>query len=213
MDKPDIIERMASSVVTKIVTVGVAASMGGPAILVPMLSETVASKRQQKRVNDALLEMEKKIKELGEGITDSQYKIICEIILNVLQTVDDNKIDYLKSIVKKIVDRNTDMELFEADIISRILRDISSEELKFFLTISQYDKISIDFSQKISEGKVTNDGGKTKIFFPQESPKVMLITGLSQLSILGPPRTLWSGEVTDYSFSPICGKLIELLSQ
>lgn len=90
LKKPSSLEKVSGSLLTEIGATTLAAYVGTPlAALLPVLSNSIANGRHRKRVEKALSEINQKFKEYEEQInnlTDSQYKIINEAILAILQT-------------------------------------------------------------------------------------------------------------------------------
>ncbi|NYG35023.1 hypothetical protein HZU83_13985 [Sphaerotilus montanus] len=139
-------ESVAGSFVTEIALTAVGAAAGGVlAPLLPVLAKSLASERQRKRVEVALEEIastlnnhEEKIKTLS----DEQYKLINETVLTILQTTQADKLKYLRDFVENTLNES-EMLPQEACVLSRIIRDISAEEIEFLLIAYRYTGLAL----------------------------------------------------------------------
>ena len=136
---PTAVERASGHVATEAVFTLVGALSGSPlAALLPVLANSLASERQQKRVEDALIQIETTLNAHAEALrnlTDSQYKLINEAILALLQTTNAEKIEYLRRAVHNSLVIGGGILAQEAVVLARIVRDISADEADFWRRI------------------------------------------------------------------------------
>lgn len=203
MEKASNIEKISGSLATSSVATIIAACFGGPvAALLPVLTPTLANGRHKKRMEAALIEVEKQLTTQGNelnNITDAQYKFIHESIITMMHSPDDAKIEFLKEGIKNSAASNR-LSLHEAGLISRILRDITVEELTFLIECNGQKIVfhanPVDGCMHIS--KLTSDGERA--------------TGLIALGLL--TKGQYEGVMADngeYLFTPISKKIIELI--
>ena len=205
LDKETPLEKVTGSTVTTAAVTLLAAQVGTPlAALLPVLTGALASERHKKRVEKAIRELESELeaqKEKLKFVTDSQYKIINEAILAVFQTLDEEKLLYLRRVVTNAIDAK-DIESLEAVLLCRVVRDISAEEVKFVLDNFSYKYIEI--------------GGKYEwedtLFIPEGTRGAIIANGLFALGVLVRTEQLMDS-ANRLVFSPLCGKLIALLNE
>ena len=136
VEKSTIVESVSSSLAVGSAVTITAAIVGGPvAALLPLLMTTLANGRHKKRVESALDELNEELGRISEDLTaisDAQYKFINESIITILHSPDDAKIKFLKTGINNamVSDR---IDLHQAGLLSRILRDITVEELTFLI--------------------------------------------------------------------------------
>ena len=203
LDKESPLEKVAGSTVTTAAVTLLAAQVGTPlAALLPVLTGALASERHKKRVEKAIRELESEVearKEKLKFVTDSQYKIINEAILTVFQTLDEEKLSYLRCVVVNAIDAE-DIESLEAVLLCRIVRDISAAEVKFVLDNFSYKYVEI--------------GGKYEredtLFIPEGTREAIVANGLFAVGVLVRTEQLMDS-ANRLAFSPLCGKLIALL--
>lgn len=183
-----------------------AAYLGGPLVaVVPSLFASLASRRHQERVATAIADIseclsrqEEKIKNLN----DEQYKLANELYLALLQTTHTAKIEYLKKAIKRTVE-TPDIDAQEAAVLSRVIRDISAEEVEFLKRAFHYRYICMIAPDPNRPSQdiycVAHDG--------EES---ILVSGLAALGILVPGVVTQSGGSNLY-FSTITAKLLAIL--
>lgn len=136
MDKETKLEKLSGALSTTSVATLIAAVSGTPvAALLPVLTGTLASNRHKDRVEDAIKELENDLRQLGdkiEKITDAQYKFINETVITILNSPDDEKLQYLKNSIKNII-LLEQIDMHQSGIVSRVLRDITVQELLFLM--------------------------------------------------------------------------------
>jgi hypothetical protein len=204
LEKPSLLEKVSGSLPTGAAATALATYVGTPlAALLPVLSQALASERHKKRVEKDLKDInriltchEDKLKELS----DSQYKTINEIILTILQTTEQEKIEYLKTAVKNTFkqDRLTNSV---ATLISRILRDITLDEITFLLRNAECSRI-------IFSGQPMND---RELSIDVHSKEGAIVSGLISLGLMV-PGTATFDDIGRYQYSPLVSDVIDIIS-
>lgn len=202
---PSRLENASGSLGTKAALTLIGALSGNPlAALLPVLSSSLASERHKQRVEDAIRSVDATLKrhegELRE-LSDSQYKILNEAILAILQTTSQKKIEYLRHAVRNSLKIDGLMPQ-EAVVLGRIVRDISAEEAEFLLNNFQYDRVQVSTAEAEHKMKVRN--------VKPESSEGTVVTGLVSLGLLTAAEPTWD-ENSLLRFSPIVAKLLVLL--
>ncbi len=203
MEKPSNLERISDNLIIEAGMTVLASFAATPlAPLLPVLTKSLAYSRNKKRAEKALSEIEQKLVEHEErlrNLSDAQYKIINEIILTILQTTEDEKIIYLQQAVSNCIEEET-VQLAFVSQISRILRDISVEELRF---LTKYHKRSrIVFNEKLPKDD--------ELSVEVNSDEGILISGLIALGLLVPGATTFD-EVGQFHFSPLVEKVLKVI--
>jgi len=183
-----------------------AAYLGGPLVaVVPSLFSSLASRRHQARVAEAIADISECLSRHEEKINnlnDEQYKLANELYLALLQTTHVAKIEYLKKAIKRtVVTPNIDAQ--EAAVLSRVIRDISAEEVEFLKKVFYYRHICMIAPDPNTTSNdvycVAHDGDES-----------ILVSGLAALGILVPGVMTLSGGSNLY-FSTITAKLLAIL--
>ena len=172
-----------------------------------MLTKSLASERQQKRVEDALVRIDKTLNahtEALRNLTDERYKLINEAILALLQTTSTEKIEYLRRAVHNSLVGGSSILPQEAVVLSRIIRDISADEADFLVKHFHYDRIQLASATVEHEMKV--------LTIAPESREGIVVTGLVSLGLLSTAEPTWD-ESGLMRFSPIVAKLLVLLRE
>jgi hypothetical protein len=170
------VESITGSLSTTLATTGIGVLSGGIAAFLPLLTGTLAHGRHVKRIEEAIKDIEEYInrQELRlDELTDSQYKIIGDAINCLWSTVDEEKIEYLKRVIRNSFKPETASELAsETEVLSRTLRDISVEEAKFIVERIHKEETFIDIrlliekeQPKPSSSKVSSDGKRNVVTF------------------------------------------------
>lgn len=148
-------------------------------------------------INEVLESHEKKIRSL----TDGQFKLINEAVLALLQTTSSEKIQYLKHTVINSLDAPV-IASEEAITLSRIIRDISAQEIDFIVKNFTYERIQLGFAQ--------GDLPKNILIVKAGGNEELIITGLMSLGLIIPAGpTIDDGGLMRFSNS--VAKLIALL--
>lgn len=200
LKKPSLLEQVSGNLVIETVLTSIGALAAFPlAPLLPVLSNSLANRRHKERVEKALTEineiLEKHKGKLRE-LSDSQFKIINEAILTILQTTEDAKIEYLKDVVCSNVDKET-VSLSFASQVSRILRDISAEELRFLIVNSRYSTIVFDLDKV----------GGNELKVEANSEQGAIVTGLISMGLIIWASSGWNS-VGRYKCSPLVSKVL-----
>ncbi|WP_339136464.1 MAG: hypothetical protein WGN25_01100 [Candidatus Electrothrix sp. GW3-4] len=243
MEEKSKIESVAGSLSTTLVTTGIGVLSGGIASFLPLLTGTLAHGRHVKRIEAAIKDLEESINKQGlriNELTDAQYKIIGDAINCMLSTVDEEKIEYLKRAIRNSFKPETASELeYEAEVLTRTLRDISAKEAKFIVERTHKEETFTDIrifteekQPKPSPSKVSSDGKRhmltasTVISAPE--PYCSLVTRSSlyvyrdekmkdkinrllSLNLLRKVETNEKEEI--YNFTPIADQIKTLLTE
>jgi hypothetical protein len=205
INKPTTLEQVSGNLITKAALTMLAAGSGNAwALLLTPLADSLASGRHNKRIGDALSEIAQELAEHKEKIrnlTDAQYKIINEIILTILQTADEEKIKYLKSAIGANV-KEEKVSISLAYTISRILRDISADEIAFLIKNRNYKTIVLGEASSQDENDVLN--------IDPFSNQGILFSGLVSMGLMVPGIPLMDTR-SNYEFSPIVNKILEVI--
>lgn len=194
---------------------------GGAGSLISLLSNIPAARRHRARTEQAQREIADKLsRQEGalEKLNDEQFKIIGECVLALNETVEREKIAYLQQIVDAAVDYG-EYRSYESILLSRIIRDISGEEIKFLVENFSYATVNIfswadakDKSDKKLEEleqlrkRIAEENGL--LLLPSDS-KALVANGLLSLGVLVPDQL--SLGVHKYKYSDIAFKLMVFL--
>ena len=205
--KPTPLERVSGSLATQSALTVIAAVAGGPlAPLLPILATSLAATRQQRRIEAELDAIQKLLTERPqaiENLSDEQYKLVNEAVLAILQTTQAQKLKLLRNAVENSLALEG-IQSREAVMLSRIIRDISTEEAEFLLRTFQYEGIQILDTAADSE---TVDG---RLNISQSSDDALNVSGLLSLGLLTPAESR-IGSLGVMRFSGLAAKVIALL--
>lgn len=179
------------------------------AALLPVLSGSLASKRQQQRVEQAIREITIQLQshsEQLEHLTDEQYKVVSEAILAMFHTTDPTKLDYLKRAVANGLEAS-DIVPQESASLSRIVRDISAEEADFLIKNFGYDRIHLSRSVGSRQAKELSILGVNP-----DSREGLVVGGLLGMGLLVPGESTWD-DVGLLQFAQISAKVIAILRE
>lgn len=208
LDKPSALEKAAGNTGTDIAATLLAAFSGNPvAAILPVLTNALASGRHKERVENAINEVGAVLDEHSElllNITDQQYKLINETILSIFNTVDGDKLKYLKRVIRNTLD-NDNIKSQEAELLSRVIRDMSAEELRFLVEYFSYNRI------QLSKIEVTEDK-KEVLRVDPDSREGLIVSGLISLGLLIPAEPTWDDSGL-HRFANVVAKLIALLKK
>jgi len=204
LEKPSLLETISGSLPVVSTATVLATYVGTPlAALLPVLSQSLASERHKKRVEKALEEIElvlsqqeEKLKELS----DSQYKLINEVILTILQTTEQEKIEFLKATIRKALNQEQ-VSTSTVTQISRVLRDITVDELIFLMKYSHFSRI-------IFSGQPMND---LELLVDVHSKEGVIVSGLISLGLMVPGAATFD-DVGRYQFSDLVRSVVEIIS-
>ena len=203
IEKPTKLEKVTDSLVSQVGITAIAAYAATPlAALLPLLSGTLASGRHKKRIEKALIEINKTLQDHAEkleNLSDAQYKIINECVLTILQTTEEEKIQILKRTVQNNIENETIPAGYVTQI-SRILRDITPDEIKYLVKNQKYKKIIFDEETQINEELIVATG----------TDDAILVSGLIALGLVV-PRSSTIDNLGCYTFSPLVKKIINTI--
>jgi hypothetical protein len=203
-DKPTALEKVTGSLATESAATVVAALVGSPlAALLPVLTNALANGRHRARLEATLSQMNATLTEnvaKVQKLSDEQYKVVNEAILAAFQTLDAQKLEYLRRVVRNGLDQ-TDLVPQEAAALSRIVRDISAEELDFLIEHANVRRIQVA-KEFLREDDVLK--------IPSDSPTTPIFLGLISLGLLMPGEPTWDDSDL-YRFSSLKDKLLDLV--
>lgn len=200
-EKESNIEKATGNVLTQSAIAGLSALIGTPlCALLPILIGTLANNRHKERIEKELNYISEQLEKHEEQIvnlTDSQYKLINEIVLTILQTVDKSKLEYLRNSVINCV-QSDNITHTKSYVLSRIIRDISANELKYLLSNNTGEIVlgSLDGTNSIDT----------------ESEEGEIITGLMSLGLIV-PKGGSIDEIGIYIYSAMVGDLLDLIKE
>jgi hypothetical protein len=204
---PSIIERVAGNVATEAGLTFVGAMIGTPlAALLPVLSKSLASERQRRRVEEALSEIEQTLSEHEAALvtlTDSQYKLLNEAVLSLLHTTSAEKFAYLQRVVRNSLYAH-DIIAQEAAVLSRIVRDISATEIEFVVRNFSLSRVWLTTGPNTEPEKV--------ITIDPSSAEAVVVSGLLSQGLLISGSSDYAG-LGMLSWSPITAKLLAVLRE
>lgn len=211
MNKKSDLEKYAGSTIATSITALVAASGGTYlAPLVPVLLNSLANNRYQKRVEEALKDINHRLEQNESAVrdmSDAQFKLTGEIISIAIRTIDQDKLDLLKIAVVRTLDL-TDINEHDAEITSRVLRDITVREFRFLYDLSRFTEISV-FNPSLENFKKRNG----QVVYEPNSQEDQLLHGLVNLGVIKRSHSGFTGNDIFYhltglgiSIISVCGK-------
>ena len=233
VSKETLTEKVSGNLTTSLAVTAIGSITAGPlGAILGVLVNTLANGRYKQRVEGTLQELAVSFKELEkkiDSISDAQYKLINESLVTIHQTIEEEKLSYLKnSIYNAIALEN--ITHHQASIISRIIRDISAREAKFLIerkfNNEEYASICLDLQAPPPQSTSHRNGGKVtaNIVIEFKSPiyvkngvlhvsggaeQIDLLNGLIALGLLIPSKITEGGQY--YNYAPIVAMLRNLL--
>lgn len=205
---PSALEQVAGSLPAEAALTAIAAAAGTPlAALLPVLGKSLAAERQRQRVERTLQEMNSILEAHGAQLarlTDQQYKFINEVVLALLHTTSESKMAFLKRAVKNSLDFQ-ELPDQEAVCLSRVVRDISAEEVVFVLSNFGFGRIWLNESEA---DKSLNNALAVK----PHTPEGYVVQGLLSLGLITTAEPTWDDSGL-LRFTPMAAKLIALLRE
>jgi hypothetical protein len=212
LKKPSLLEKAASSlpVQSGLTAVGAYAANvmegGGPAIaaMLPVLATALASNRQAERVKEAITKIDSTLAAHSDQlakISDAQYKLINEIVSAVFSTTCHAKLNLLQAAVAGAIS-SADLPSNHAVLLSRVLRDISFEELTFLRKYFSFSHIELAEKPGGYKGNVAT--------ISRVSEEGLYASGLVALGLLVPAENTFD-QMGLLRFSPLCSKLLALV--
>lgn len=205
--KPTALERFTGNTLTEAVATFVAevATPVTPfAALLPVLTNSLAGQRQQKRIETTFLQMSLLLQtheqEL-QRLSDEQYHLLIAAISTTFQTINPEKLAYLQSAIRNSLSIES-LVSQESAVLARVIRDISAEEADFVIK---------NFSYKFIHVSDLPSDQRNVLTIPRRSRDSLIVTGLESLGILEfGVGTMGDGNML--CFSNFTSKLIALLS-
>lgn len=184
---------------------GAVASTAPLAALLPVLTNSLAARRQQERVEATLAaitsDLEQHLDAL-QRLTDEQYHLLTESVAATFQTISPQKLAYLRSAIRNSL-AIENLVAQESAILSRVVRDISAEEADFVVKYFQYKYIHVTDS---TSGREVHT-----LCVPSRSNDSLIVAGLESLGVLEfGLGTMGGGNLL--RFSAMTAKLIFLLT-
>ena len=206
MEKESKLEKVSGNLTTNVISTLIAASTGTvmPALL-PVLTTSIAAKRQSKRVEAALIDLNNRLALLEknlEGITDIQFELLGDLVTEILGTTNEDKIELLKrASIYSICDKSIEDRL--AHQLSRALREISVIEYRFLQESRNHPEIVLIPGEDDQKGR---DG---KLWIHNESPEADIVISLSNMGLLANISS-GAGGTLHFTYRKVAHKLIEL---
>jgi hypothetical protein len=199
------LEAIAGSPITEVA--GTLLAFGYPlAALLPVLTNTLAFGRYTTRVESMLAELNAKLLALGDkvdNLSDAQLSLTIGIIQTIFETVDEQKLRMLKAAVLNVAGSDF-IDGFEAQLFSRILRDVSAAEIAFLAGHRRFSAFS--FADPTAEDQ------ETTCFIMPKSPDETVVRGLINLGLIARSRD--EGHMSDkgeYLVAPFVPALLDLI--
>jgi len=203
LKKPSMLEKISGNLAIEGALVTIGAFAAFPlAPLLPVFSNSLANRRHKQRVENALYEINETLKNHKEKLkhlTDSQFKIINEVVLTILQTTEDEKIKYLKDAIKSNVESEK-VAISYVTQVSRILRDISAYELRFLIEHSNCSRIVFD----------QDPMNANELSIQKNSDQGAIVSGLISMGLIISATSAWD-DIGRYVFSPIVSKVLDAI--
>lgn len=205
---PTVLEEISGHSATEGVLTLIGALSGSPlAALLPVLSKSLASARQRQRVEEALQDMDETLRQHADALrnlSDPRYKLINETVLALLHTTSPEKILYLRRAVRNILEE-PDVLPQEADVLSRVIRDISADEAAFLLANFHFHRVQFWPLQE-------QDDPRQVLAISPESREGVVVAGLVSLGLLLGTSPIMC-DLGRYAFAPIVAKILALLRE
>lgn len=207
LPKPTVLERVSGSLVTEAGLTAFGAIAGGVlAPLLPVLAKSLASERQRQRVEATLSQLNgvlERHEEVLRNLSDEQYKIINETVLTLLQTTQEEKLKYLRAVVENSLTENQLLPE-EASVLSRIIRDISAEEIAFLLGAFRYSGVALTELPQPPDEQEDNI-----LHVSPSSREALAVSGFLSLGLVASGGPTW--DLTPLRFTRVVARLIALL--
>jgi hypothetical protein len=206
------------------VTDNLVVQMGGAALavasgawwaaLLPVLTNSLANGRAQTRIGAALHELNRRLGEVSDqvkNLSDAQYRLIGGVVIAMCETVDDGKLSLLKDAAVNAVG-SEDLDGFQAQVFSRILRDISVAEVAF---LAEHEgRRWISFAEPRTVGPIASLENPPPLFVDKTGGQGAVAIGLIHLGLI--VRSSSEGLSSDqgaYTFSPLVTPFLRLLKE
>ena len=138
-------------------------------------------------------------------LPDSQYRLIAGIVAAILETIDERKLRFLKAAALNVA-KSSYLETFEAQLLTRILRDISTAEISFLV---EYRGRPVSFGHGDHPSAPLNP-----VFLDKSSAEGAVAIGLINLGLLvRSPDEGTAADIGAYIVSPFVERLLRLLTE
>ncbi|SRR5260221_14318242 len=216
MEQPSALERLAGALPVEIAGTALAVLIPWPGALLPVLTNSLAHGRAQKRIADAIQFLNEELEKTRDKVqtfSDAQYRLTGGIVAAIFETIDEEKLRMLKAAVLNVA-RSDYLGGFEAQVYSRILRDISAAEVRFL--VRHRDARAFSFADPSTpENGVSNTlASPLPVFLDKRSLEGAVAIGLINLGLL--VRSASEGLASDtgaYVMSPLVTTLLALLTE
>ena len=147
------------------------------------------------------------------NLSDAQYRLLGGVVATIFETIDEEKLRLLKAAVLNVA--NSDyMSAFEAQMLSRILRDISAAEVRFLAKYQERPWISFADPNQHGVGPFYTVESPQPLFLSPDSSEASVAIGLLNLGLL--VRSTARGLLSDngaHVMSPLVPSLLALLAE
>ena len=205
IEEPSDVEKLSGSLATGMLTTVAAAVVGGPiAAMLPVLTGSFAVSRRKDRVNRALSNLQTMFEENAEKIqrlSDSQFRVVSEIVEATIATAQEKKLEYLKRAAKSVIE-GTEITPHESEWLARVLRDLSADEMSFVIENQEFKHVQF----------AHDDAGDPEVrTILDDDPALPAASGLISLGLLIPGLKGTYKEIGTYRFNPLIARLLALV--
>lgn len=211
------LERVSGALSTQLIFTSVGLAAGGATAigaflggLLPPLVNSLAHMRAESRREEVIAGMREDAQRLSATVAampEETFRLTADIALAVVNSTDSRKLDYLRAAFRNSIPR-TDISSIESTQLSRIIRDISFDEIEFLTNNFQVGYIIISNTPEL----LTPDPNAVKV--RPGTLDAHVIRSLANLGVVLEPLSRSSGDAAvQYEFSWLSGKLLALLTQ
>jgi hypothetical protein len=181
--------------------------------LLPALAQSLANGRMEVRIQNALATLSSKIEAVRDQVrdmSDAQFRLVSGIVTTILETIDEEKLRLLQTAAINATG-STHLQAFEAQMLSRILRDISAAEVAFLAAYS--DRPWISFGNPEREIPPVVAAGWNPLVLEKDTDAGAVAVALINLGlIVRSPAEGRASDVGAYRYSSTAHKLLALLT-
>lgn len=220
MKEPTALEEVLGSPAMAAAGTLFAASATGPlgaaaaAAVLPSLLSSMAGQRMQHRIEEAIKSLETEFHAMREDVyamSDAQYKLVTEAVSAMMRATDQQKLERLRLVAANGV-RERALSMQKAQVLSRIIRDVTPEELDLVLAAAPNKILAApDFTQ--APNKVAEEVRDFQVHgwhVLGNDPSVkLLVSGLLSLGLIVDANLMSH----TWELTPIAYSLIALLQQ
>lgn len=212
VEKPSVLERISGGLTVQAAATGLAATSAAVyapvgVVLLPVLANALANGRYQKRVEAEFAQLEVELFKCQDQIremTDAQFKFVNETIITLTQTLEDEKIQYLRAAITNTI-ADHEIRHDEASVLSRVVRDISADEIKFIDRYFMYGALT--FVSTEGEKDLEQYHRSNWACLESNNENRLALAGLLSLGLLVKMDVMSE----TYVFTPIVVKLLAIL--